>query len=165
MKFRKITRNLSTTRKWEIFKVSPMNRIFIHKNVIIHSTEVYSEPCLRSKMKFFAKKVDGFYPWTIFAKDFILDVWQDSENTSVAPVNFWFSPSFSLAVTNCNYYFCWWHQLRQTHSKWRGSELRIRRFIGKYFKILQRGRLQYGESRSTFCYEGNVNTYLPPTER
>ena len=39
--------------------------------------------CQTSKMKRFAKKVNGFQLLTIFAKRFILDVWQGSVNASV----------------------------------------------------------------------------------
>ena len=40
--------------------------------------EVYSEPCQTFKMETFAKIVNGLKPLYVFAKNFILDVWQDS---------------------------------------------------------------------------------------
>ena len=45
-------------------------------------SEKYSESCQTSKMKCFAKTVNGFYPLTIFAKHAILDVWQSFEHAS-----------------------------------------------------------------------------------
>ena len=41
--------------------------------------EAYSEPCQTSKKEHFAKIVNGYKPSTIFAKCFILDLWQGSE--------------------------------------------------------------------------------------
>ena len=46
------------------------------------NSEAYSEPCQTSKMEIFAKIVNGF--WLFFAKNFILDVWKDSEFASEA---------------------------------------------------------------------------------
>ena len=43
---------------------------------VIHSRqkpEAYSELCQTSKMDYFKKKVNGFYPLTIFAKHSLLD--------------------------------------------------------------------------------------------
>ena len=45
-------------------------------------TEADQQPCQTSKMKVFAKIVNVFQPLTIFAKTFILNVWQGSEHTS-----------------------------------------------------------------------------------
>ena len=45
-------------------------------------TEAHQQPCQTSKMKVFANIVNVFKPLTIFAKTFILDVWQGSEHTS-----------------------------------------------------------------------------------
>ena len=44
--------------------------------------KAYCEPCQPSKMKRFVKIVNGFQSLTIFAKRFILDVWQCFEYTS-----------------------------------------------------------------------------------
>ena len=46
------------------------------------SSEAYTEPCQTSKMEVFAKMVNGFSFLSIFAKIFILDVWEDSEFAS-----------------------------------------------------------------------------------
>ena len=48
------------------------------------STDAHSESCKMSKMKRFAKRIIGFYLLTIFVKHSILDVWQGSEQGSVA---------------------------------------------------------------------------------
>ena len=45
-------------------------------------SEEYSEPCQTFKMEVFAKIVKGFSFFTIFAKNSILHVWQDSEFAS-----------------------------------------------------------------------------------
>ena len=44
-----------------------------------HNTETYSEPCHKSKMESFAKIVNGLKVLAIFAKRFILDIWQGFE--------------------------------------------------------------------------------------
>ena len=44
--------------------------------------EKYSELCQIFKMESFAKIVNGFQSLTIFAKRYILDVWQGSEYAS-----------------------------------------------------------------------------------
>ena len=41
--------------------------------------EAHLKPCQTSKMQCFANIVKGFQPLTIFAKRYILDVWQCSE--------------------------------------------------------------------------------------
>ena len=46
-------------------------------------TEVYSDPFQTSNMEFFAKIVNVWKPFTIFAGSSILDVWEVSEYTSV----------------------------------------------------------------------------------
>ena len=46
---------------------------------MVSTTQAYSEPCQKSKMECFAKKVNDFEPLIILAKRFILDVWQGSE--------------------------------------------------------------------------------------
>ena len=43
------------------------------------NSEAYSKPCQTSKMDVFAEIVNGFSFLTIFAKSFILEVWQDPE--------------------------------------------------------------------------------------
>ena len=48
------------------------------------SSEVYLEPFQTSKMEFFPKIVNRFSFLTIFAKSFILDIWQD--NLPLKPV-------------------------------------------------------------------------------
>ena len=48
------------------------------------SSEAYLEPCQTFKMEFFAKIVSGFSFFILFAKSFIIDVWQDSEFASEA---------------------------------------------------------------------------------
>ena len=45
------------------------------------SSRVYSELCQTSKMGHFAKIVTGWNPLTIFAKRFMLDVWQGCKYT------------------------------------------------------------------------------------
>ena len=50
-----------------------------HSNNYFSNSEAYSEPYQLSKMERFAKIINGFQPLTIFAKQSILDVWQDSE--------------------------------------------------------------------------------------
>ena len=44
-------------------------------NADLPQTEAYLEPCQTSKEELFAKVVNCFQPWTIFAKNSILDVW------------------------------------------------------------------------------------------
>ena len=48
------------------------------------NSEAYSEPCQTTKIEVFAKKVNSFSFFTIFAKSSILDVEQDSEFASEA---------------------------------------------------------------------------------
>ena len=43
-----------------------------------YSIEAYPEPSKTSKMELFVKIVNDFYPLTIFAKSFILDIWLGS---------------------------------------------------------------------------------------
>ena len=40
------------------------------------------EPCQTSKMKCLTKKVNGFQPLSIYAKNSILDIWQGSDYVS-----------------------------------------------------------------------------------
>ena len=54
----------------------------IFPNNLYQITDVYSEACLTSKMKCLTKKVNSFYPMTIFAKNSILDASQCSEYAS-----------------------------------------------------------------------------------
>ena len=49
-------------------------------------TEAYSELCQISKMETFTTIVNGLKPLIYFAKNSILDVWQDSEYTTVLQV-------------------------------------------------------------------------------
>ena len=63
---------LSTTKVQRIF-----GGLFYKNN--LSSSEGYSELCRKYKMELFAKLVKGWKPLTIFAKSFILDVWQGSE--------------------------------------------------------------------------------------
>ena len=51
-------------------------------NYKMKNKEKYSELCQISKMESFAKIVNGFQSLTIFAKRYILDVWQGSEYAS-----------------------------------------------------------------------------------
>ena len=46
------------------------------KNKLIKTilTKVHSEPSQTSKMEFFGKLIDGFQPFSIFARSFIIDV-------------------------------------------------------------------------------------------
>ena len=46
------------------------------------SAEGYSKPNRTSKMERFTKIVNGLNPLTVFAKSFVLDVWQGSEFAS-----------------------------------------------------------------------------------
>ena len=50
--------------------------------VLILGVKAYSESRQGSEMEFFAKKVNGSHPLTLFAKSSILDVWQVSEYAS-----------------------------------------------------------------------------------
>ena len=50
--------------------------------------EVHSEPCETSKIDLFANIVNGQKPLTIFAKSYILDVWQDSVSIAEAFIMF-----------------------------------------------------------------------------
>ena len=47
-------------------------------------SEAYSEPCQKSKMEFFAKIINGFYPLIILAECSVLDVWQGPEYASAS---------------------------------------------------------------------------------
>ena len=49
----------------------------------VHKAEAHSQSCKTSKMKIFAKIVNGWKPLTIIAKGFILGAWQGSEYTPV----------------------------------------------------------------------------------
>ena len=55
--------------------------------VLIFITEAYSEPYQTSKMEWTSKIVNGYGQFTIFAKSFILEVWQVSEYAFV--VQYW----------------------------------------------------------------------------
>ena len=52
------------------------------------NSEICSEPCQTSNIEVFAQIVNGIKFLTIFAKSFILDVWQDSEFASKARYDF-----------------------------------------------------------------------------
>ena len=45
--------------------------------------EAYSEPCQIYKMEFFLEIVHGRQLLTLFVKHFVLDIWRDSEYSSV----------------------------------------------------------------------------------
>ena len=49
----------------------------------MYVTEAYAEPGKRSKMELFAKNSQQLKPLTISAKRFLLDVYKNSEYTSV----------------------------------------------------------------------------------
>ena len=51
----------------------------------------YSEPSRTSKMELFAEIVNGWNVLTIFAKNFILDVWMGSEYAFVLHKVLWLS--------------------------------------------------------------------------
>ena len=50
-------------------------------------SEAYSEPCQTSKMERFEKIVNSFHLLTVFAKRFIVDVWQSFKYASETPFN------------------------------------------------------------------------------
>ena len=62
------------------------------------SSEAYSEPCQTSKMEVFAKIVNSFSFFTIFAKFSILDIWQDSEFVSEASNDLRISAVFEFNI-------------------------------------------------------------------
>ena len=47
------------------------------------NSEAYSEPCQIYKMEFFLEIVHGRQLLTLFVKNFVLDIWRDSEYASV----------------------------------------------------------------------------------
>ena len=54
--------------------------------LLLVQPKAYLELCQKSKMKCFAKIVNDFYSLTIFAKHFILEVWQVIRRTSMIKV-------------------------------------------------------------------------------
>ena len=71
MTISKSTTNTTEQVKFNLFKVN----VLFHLNAFSYSTlEVYLDPCQTSKMKYFVKIVNGFYPLTILSKSSILDV-------------------------------------------------------------------------------------------
>ena len=59
--------------------------------VVVYRTrtsEACSEPCQISKVEYFAKIINGFYPSTVFTKCSDLDVWQVSKYASVDELRF-----------------------------------------------------------------------------
>ena len=73
----------ATTYPSKSFVLNVMNNEFMRKKGpwetislknLISKLKGYSEPCQKSKMKCFAKKVNGSKPLTFLAKRFILDV-------------------------------------------------------------------------------------------
>ena len=81
-------------------------------------SEAYSEPCQTSKMKLLPKIINGFYPLNIFTKNFILDVWQGSDYSSVI-----FSKVAGLQLSTYNFTKRWtppqvfWQLRRNTYLK------------------------------------------------
>ena len=64
-----------------------LERLF---ELVFDSTwEEYPEPCQTSKIELCTKMVYGFWPLTIFASSFILDVWLGSEYASQYHVSHW----------------------------------------------------------------------------
>ena len=81
---------LNYTFRGGIYRIFVQDHYFLRLELFLPpESKVHSELCETSK-EFFAKTVNGWIPWTSFAKSSLSDVWQGSASASKSSGNFGF---------------------------------------------------------------------------
>ena len=89
--------------------------------------EVYSEPSQTSRMELFAKTMNGWKLWIIFAKSYILDVRLGSEYVSVHYIVFFELDSLEVKTTFLIFTLLLWDKTSLFKKNWtnKGKALKV----------------------------------------